>query len=506
MTRGPITPSRRRILAGIAGGAMVAGAGARAGAPAASLRPPARPSDRAAEEIRAPAAERLVAEARLGAGAKISYAVADAETGDILEARAPLLPQPPASVAKAVTALYALDALGGGFRFRTEALAAGRRAGGRIVGDLILAGTGDPTLQTNALAELAARVKAAGITEVTGDLLVWDGALPRIDRIDPGQPEHVGYNPAVSGLNLNFNRVHFEWRRAGSGYAVTMDARSNRYRPEVSVARMEVVARRAPVYTYSDGGDVDEWTVARAALGGGGARWLPVREPALYCGDVFRTFLRAQGIATGGLGRARRLPQAAMPVAEVRSGALRPMLADMLKYSTNVTAEALGLAASAASGRAPRDLPDSGARMGDWLGGAIGGRRPDFVDHSGLGDRSRVSASDMVRALVGLGPEAALEGLLKPIPMRDAGYRVMEGYPAEVLAKTGTLNFVSGLGGYLRPAGGRPLAFAIFAADLDRRAAIPKAQRERPEGARGWARRARILQMRLLDRWATLHA
>ncbi len=497
-------PSRRGLLAGLAG--LVA-APALAGAPDSAPRPAPRPAQGAADAARAlrgAEARRLVAEARLGAGAKVAYVVADAETGEVLEAMRPLLPQPPASVAKALTALYVLDTLGGGHRFATRALAGGPIEGGRLEGDLILAGSGDPTLQTDALAELAERVKDAGIIEIAGEVKVWDGALPRIDRIDPGQPEHVGYNPAVSGLNLNFNRVHFEWRRAGGGYEVTMDARSGRYRPAVKVARMEVVSRSSPVYTYSDAGDFDQWTVASGALGGGGARWLPVREPALYAGEVFRTFLRSHGIATGGLSRAEAPPEGARTIAEVRSGALRPLLADMLDYSTNVTAESVGLAASAARGRAPGSLAASAEQMSAWLGGAIG-RVPEFVDHSGLGDRSRIAATDMVRALVKLGPRAGLGDLLEEIPLRDASYRVVPDHPARVVAKTGTLNFVSGLAGFVRPAGGRDMAFAIFAADLPRREGIPRAQRDRPEGARAWARRARILQHRLIDRWTTLY-
>lgn len=471
--------------------------------PAASIRPQPRPGPADPAQLRPPGAQ-LVAEAGLGR-AKVAYALADAETGEILEARAPLLPQPPASVAKAVTALYALDALGPSHRFATRLLGTGRVTDGVLEGDLILAGSGDPTLQTNALADLAARLKAAGVHTVQGGFRIWAGALPRIDRIDPGQPDHVGYSPAISGLNLNFNRVHFEWRRNGSGYAVTMDARSDRYRPEVRVARMEVVARSGPVYTYEDGGDVDLWTVARGALGGGGARWLPVREPALYAAEVFATFARAQGIALDAPEKLTRPPDGAMPLAQVESDTLRPLLADMLDFSTNVTAEAVGLAASAARGPVPADLRASGAAMSAWLGEALVGRRPDFVDHSGLGDLSRITARDMVAALVRLGPGAELDGLLEEIPVRDAAYRLVPDYPATVAAKTGTLNFVSGLAGYIRPWGGRRLAFAIFASDLERRAAIPLSRRDNADGAAPWARRARLLQHRLIDRWSIVH-
>ncbi|MBA5764839.1 D-alanyl-D-alanine carboxypeptidase, partial [Vibrio sp. 404] len=89
-------------------------------------------------------------------------------------------------------------------------------------GDLILAGSGDPSLDTAALARLARLLRAAGVSEVTGALRVQADALPAIRSIDPGQPDHLGYSPAIAGLNLNFNRVYFEWKRQGSDYAVTM--------------------------------------------------------------------------------------------------------------------------------------------------------------------------------------------------------------------------------------------------------------------------------------------
>ena len=68
---------------------------------------------------------------------------------------------------------------------------------------------------------------------MTGRFLVAGGALPHVGEIASDQPEHVGYNPAISGLNLNYNRVNFEWKRDGGGYAVQMDARGERFVPMV---------------------------------------------------------------------------------------------------------------------------------------------------------------------------------------------------------------------------------------------------------------------------------
>lgn len=473
--------SRRVVLSGLMAGGATA---AFAGAPLTSLRPAARP-DRAA-----PAWQDLIEAARLGG--RVTFAVADAATGELLEALSPVRPMPPASVAKAPTTLYALENLGADFRFATRLVATGPIVNGRIEGDLVLQGSGDPTLDTDALGQLAADLKAAGVREVEGAFRVDAAALPSVPWIDPDQPEHVGYNPTIGALNLNFNRVHFEWKRAASGYDVTMEARALRFRPGVQVARMEIVDRQAPVFTYEDRDGVDRWTVARRALGREGARWLPVRRPTSYAGEVFRTLARSHGIVLrdGGAGSA----DGGQVIAEWLSAPLETVLKDMLDYSTNLTAEVAGLTASKTLGPPPTDLAGSAARMNGWLEARYGLHRPGFVDHSGLGYGNAVTARDLVRLLSGT---KRLEPLLDRVRVRDDGMSVP--------AKTGTLNFVSALAGYI-PAGGRTLAFAILTADIDRRDAIPPEQRERPDGARAWASRSRKLQRDLILRWAAVHS
>lgn len=463
-----------------------------------SLYPVARPE----QARRGAELERLIGAAALDG--KMCFAVADARTGEMLEVHNPLLSLPPASVTKAVTAFYGLATLGAGHRFETRLIATGPLQGGRLQGDLLLVGGGDPTLDTDMLGDLAQRLAAAGVTGVTGRFLCHSGQLPGLDSIDPGQPEHAGYNPAISGLNLNYNRVHFEWRRAGTGYAVTMDARARRYRPEVGVARMRVVERAAPVYTYASKGGVDEWTVAQGALGNNGARWLPVRRPALYCAEVFQALAGAYGVILPQPGVATALPEGYL-LARHQSDPLAEILRGMLKYSTNLTAEAVGLSATIARGAQPASLAASGRAMADWMGAQMGMRKARFVDHSGLGAASRLSPVEMVRMLVAIGPDGPLAPLLKDIPMRDDKGRPVAHHPVKVRAKTGTLNFVSALAGYATGGTGRDLAFAIFSADEARRAALSEAQRERPPGGRAWLGRARRLQRDLVSRWGTLY-
>lgn len=472
-----------------------------AAAPERSLRPLVRPSDFLIRTI--PEAAEIIAEA--GLGGRIGFAVADAATGEMLEVVNPLFPLPPASVAKAISCAYALDRLGPNYRFRTRLVSDGVLADGRLDGDLWLVGSGDPLFDTDALAAMADDLVNMGVREVTGRFRVATGALPEIWQIDPSQLPHVGYNPAISALNLNFNRVHFEWERVGDDYTILMDARSASLRPAVQVARMRVEERTTPVYTYSDAESHDAWTVARGALGDAGSRWLPVRRPAAYMAEVFQTLMEEHGVDLPSPTYEATAPETALVLVEHVSESLDEILRGMMRWSTNLTAEVVGLMATQAGDVRAASLPESGAAMTAWMSDTLGARNATFVDHSGLGVGSRIRPQDMTHALVAAGPEGLLRDLMKDIPMRDRDGNVIEGHPIEVVAKTGTLNFVSALAGFARTPSGRDLAFTIFSADLDRRDAIPEAQRERPAGTRTYNGAAKRMQQALIERWGTVY-
>ncbi len=509
--------TRRAVL----GGAMAAFAqAALAEGPLVSLRPVARPVAAAGGSAAVPPGRPMSREdaglvvphlaplaevvAAAGLGGITGVCVADMRTGTILEELDGGVPMAPASVAKAMTAMYAREALGPEYRFRTRVVATGPVVDGIVQGDIVLAGGGDPVLVTDDLAEIARRLRAAGVRGATGEFGVWGGALPFQARIDEGQLEHLGYNPSVSGLNLNFNRVYFEWLPSGGGWQVSMDARSDLYRPPVTMATMEIVDRELPVYTYADGGGVDRWTVARGALGEGGSRWLPVRYPAIYAGEVFRSFAVAEGVDLSAPVEVEAEPMGEV-VALWESAPLDVLLADMLEYSTNLTAEVMGLSASLARGLRPVTLEQSAAAMDRWAREELGVEL-SLRDHSGLGGDSRVAAREMVLAMVTGG--RSIGGLLKHIVLTDEEGEALATPPGVVVAKTGTLNFVSCLAGQIAAGGGggqSHLAFAIFSAEPDRRAEAIADGDEVPPGSREWASRARRLQQVLLQRWAVAY-
>lgn len=463
--------SRRAIILGGAAW-LSAAAGVRAQQDTGlAKRPPARP---------VLDADGLIA--RAGLPGRVAYAVMDPDTGAVLDEGSAGAPTPPASILKVVTATYALDRLGAAHRFRTRILDTGDM--------LVLVGGGDPVLTTDHLAALADRLVATG-RQSPQRFAVWGGALPRMSEIAPAQADHVAYNPAISGIILNFNRVHLGWRRQDSGYQMSLEARASSNSPRAYTVTAQP-ANQNQLFTYQDRNGREEWTVSRQAMGRAGSRWLPVRRPELYAGDVFQTLCRARGLVLPTPEVIETLP-AGDEIAVHRSVPLRQILQDMLKYSTNLTAEVVGLHASKA-----RDLRGSARAMQDWLAGQGLGEGFHLADHSGLSAQSRVTALSMVRLLSGPARQAGLEDILKPDPLRETLGKSANG-TAEVRAKTGTLNFVSNLAGYANAPDGTTMAFAVLCTDGARHAAT--LGQDLPAGVIGWTRDAKLLQHGLIESW-----
>ena len=179
---------------------------------------------------------------------------------------------------------------------------------------------------------------------------------------------------------------------------------------------------------------------------------------------------------------------------------LAVLLRGMLRYSTNLTAEVVGLRAAQALGAAPAGPADSAAAMTAWARARFGLGRAEFANHSGLTDRSRIPAAEMARVLA---RAEGLEELLRARPILDANRRPVE-MGARVVSKTGTLNFVSGLAGYSAAGGGWRSRSSPPSRSGGR--GCCREQRDDPPGGAAWLARARGQEQALLRRWAALYA
>ncbi|MEL6766922.1 MAG: D-alanyl-D-alanine carboxypeptidase/D-alanyl-D-alanine-endopeptidase [Pseudomonadota bacterium] len=486
-------------------------------------RPAPRP-----DEVPPPPPATLEMARRARVSGQIGWLVADIDTGEVIDAAGAHHGFAPASVAKLPTAAFALEKLGADHRFTTRLLARGTVANGVLTGDLVLEAGGDPELDTDALAPLASAIAAAGIRRVEGAVRPDLGGQAEIAAIMAAQPADAPYNPAVSPLTLNFNRVRLEWPRRAKAADVRVTAHATNLRPLTDAVRVGSAPKLPSALMHSYAEDHEHWDIVEVALRRKGARWLPVRRPAIYAASVLADLAGTKGVevaggavdgGAGGLDAtavASLAPlsgDAAAPgrlIATHESRPLAGILREMLRYSTNITAELCGVAAAGAP--ASGALEASAGALNAWAAerGGFEAGDPGFrlANHSGLSLRSRVSPARLVQLLqaVALAPAPAetVDDRLPPgvaqllRPHNIAAKNVAFDYAnTAVAAKTGTMHFVRGLAGYVTTPKGRRLAFAVFANDL--------ARRDQGEyGARSWANRARNLERALIREWVLL--
>lgn len=142
-----------------------------------------------------------------------------------LAAHLPDKPRTPASAMKLVTTFVALQGLTPAFRWRTEAYAMGPVVDGVLQGDLLLRGYGDPYLVNEEFWKLTQGIRQRGLTRISGDL-VFDTSYYQLPEESPGdfdgKPDRV-YNLLPHPLLVNFNAMRFEFEPADGQVRVTTD-------------------------------------------------------------------------------------------------------------------------------------------------------------------------------------------------------------------------------------------------------------------------------------------
>jgi D-alanyl-D-alanine carboxypeptidase/D-alanyl-D-alanine-endopeptidase (penicillin-binding protein 4) len=125
----------------------------------------------------------------------------------------PDVPRSPASVMKVVTTWGALEYLGPAYTWPTEAYFLGEFDGGKLDGDLALKGFGDPYLVVEEFWKMLRALRRQGLDEIGGDFLLDDSHFA-VDEPPPGafdgQPYRT-YNVAPSALLVNFKAVQFQF-------------------------------------------------------------------------------------------------------------------------------------------------------------------------------------------------------------------------------------------------------------------------------------------------------
>jgi D-alanyl-D-alanine carboxypeptidase/D-alanyl-D-alanine-endopeptidase (penicillin-binding protein 4) len=404
----------------------------------------------------------------------------------------------PASTAKLATVYPAEQLLGPDFRFRTGLYLKGRT--------LYLRGGGDPVLDNVDLQELARQLKTRQPKDGFTAFLYDAGAVAAAPEVNSRQPIQATYNAGIGGLNVDFNRIQVNWSRDDEGKLV-FQARAVADGLNVPADWVRFLpAQSAPPpganFLYAGDESGERWLYAPdlpESLPDDGAIFLPVKHPALNAANVFRAIAKRDGVDLPAP-RAGAVPDDATAVATVESAPLSEVMTELLKFSNNMTAELIGLATSKRLTGKVLDQRASSAALGDWL-------RQHFsyvdwtgfrlVNHSGLSTENRISPRQMGAILMAM----ARDPVLAKMPPQIMG----DDPRAEARAKSGTMDFASGLAGFLTAKSGRRLAFAIFTIDRDKRTKLDQTVDTRilapTPGARPWLGRARGLEYALLKIW-----
>ena len=450
---------------------------------------------------------------------QVGFLVLDAATGAVLASRNPDRPFIPASVAKVPTAVTVLDLLGSDFRFRTEVVVTGPVIGGIVNGDLYLRGGGDPFLTADHLADLVNQLAALGIRGVAGAYRFDDTFLPSATEIDPGQPDTAAYNPGLAALNINFNIINVAWGREGGELVASATTNTDLREVPASTVVFEPVPegqRWQHFFTAADDGDQERWWLA-PALPAEGEDWLPVRYPAVLAATAFRTLSADAGIILPEPS-AGAVPQGAQTIATHRSRPLFEIVRAVLRYSNNLSAEVIGMAASRHLAGMPLPLPQSAANQIAWLADRyphISWSGAALSNHSGLSTTSRMTPRQIVSLIDAVHDrvhgDGDFAGLLRTVrweaELNQA--RDEEGLdPVFIRAKSGTMNYARGLAGVIDHENGRRLIFAVFVNDVERRqqldAASDDSAREVTGSTRQWLAQARDLERALVEHFASV--
>lgn len=434
--------------------------------------------------------------------ASVGVVVRSLADNRVVYTRNPDLALIPASNQKILTAGAALARLGPAFRFRTFVFRTGRLdPNGTLQGDLILRGTGDPSLTSAHLAQFARAVRAVGIRRIEGRILADDG---RFDdkRLGTGwqwDDEPWAYQPQVSALNCDGNVVSVRvapGTRTGAPAIVTLDPPTRYVRVESSVTTGEADSKANVQFDRRRGQNVLllRGTIPRGA-GAPVANALTVEDPALLATTRLAEFLSAEGVerigaSAGPPRRAAPTPANATPIVERASAPLSELVRDFLKHSDNLYGEVLLKALGAECAGKGSGANGAGEQVvRSFLREAGVDAAPLVIaDGSGLSRLNLVTPRALAGVLAHLAGRAAFTGAL-PVGGVDGTLRSrFRDTPAvgNVRAKTGTLSGVTSLSGYVTTRAGEPLVFAIMMNNY------------RPAGVGGGASAARAVQNALV--------
>lgn len=380
----------------------------------------------------------------------------------------------PASVMKLVTSFAALEQLGPAYTWSTEIWADGPLQAGRLDGDLVIRGGGDPTLTLERLWLLQRELRARGVREIDGNLVL-DTSHFSLPPYDPGEFDgepFALYNAPPGALVANFNATTLRLVPQQEGVAVN---------PEPALPGVELVSQLELAE-----GECGDWRSGLNPRRGDGERPALVIEGRFpgACGEktlslnlfdaeatfdfTFRGLWAEAGGRLAGATVSGAAPTERLPLLRFASVPLADALRSLNKHSNNLMTKNLFLTLGTEAYGAP-GTPEKGDRAVRAVleRHAIPTRKLVLDNGSGLSRIERISAEALNDLLIAAYrspyfsefesamPIVALDGTLR---RRFADTPLV----GRAHLKTGTLRDVNALAGYLVHPQGRRISFVML--------------------------------------------
>ena len=403
----------------------------------------------------------------------LSIYVEDVDSGEVVLEWLADEPRNPASAMKLLTTLVALDVLGPAYRWKTDVYALGDVADGTLDGDLALKGYGDPFLVTERVWQLIRDVRHAGVLNITGDLLLDDSHFD-VGNHDPGafdrQPLRA-YNVAPNALLMNFKVVRYWFEPDGNAVRVRLDPHLENLEIDNRLTTRPGSCRgyqRGITVTMNDAND----KVTFSGRFPSGCKAYAMDRTVLshnrFVWGVFGSMWEDSGGQFEGTWRKTVIDDDVEPLITFESSSLAEMIASVNKHSNNVMARHLLYTLSAEVLGAPGTEPGGRDVISAWLAErGLDSPHLRLENGAGLSRDVRITAAGMGSLLRFAWRQPYMPEYLSSMSLTGLDGTLSRRFRKSNLVgkahlKTGSLDHVAAIAGYLQGRSGRRYAVVVM--------------------------------------------
>ena len=402
--------------------------------------------------------------------AKTSIAVADVSSqtelatinGDVL--------RNPASCTKIVTAAALLSFLGPNYTLPTDFFSSTPPQQGTIQ-NLYVKGTGDPFLVNEELWKIVHELSVKGLKTISGDIVIDNSFFEKNEYPRMSGESRRAYAAVTSPFAVNFNSLAIHvtpGAKRGDLATVSLDPNIDFFQIVNSLKTgSEYRLQIDPVETAQGEKLIISGTIPVSL--GEKVFYRNVTNPTFYAGSILRLLLLQHGISVSGNIKEGKTPEHAHLLLSASSKPLSLLIRDMNKFSNNFTAEQLLKHLAAVKKGIPGTTAHGVEVLQEYLA-SIGIPRSSYTIENGSGFSSitRFTASQLVQVLMAAYHDfrtsadfvASLAVFGADGTMKDWNHH--EALRGKMRAKTGSLNGVSALAGFVSIKNGDVRAFAIL--------------------------------------------